>query len=175
MRLPLVLAKAFVVAEDEGSILDDRSAEGPTELVPPELGYLARGVEFISSVERGVAEKLINSTVQLIRASAGDRIDYSARGFAVVRGCVRSNDGELLNCVDAKVRANDATRSAVGVVIDTDTVDAIVILLRASASNGELIAQPSIGTLVADCNGRLSAYCGDTGLEGGELSPIATI
>src|SRR6202011_3898116 len=102
------------------------------------------------------AEKFINSTVKLIGACTSDRVNDAARGFSVVRRCVRGNNGKLLNCIDSKVRADDATGAAVGVIIDTDTVDAIVILLRAGASNGELIAQPSIGTLDCDCNLRLT-------------------
>ena len=145
------------------------------ELIAAELCNLAGSVEFISRIEGGVAEELVRGAVELTGAGASDCVDYAACRLTVVGGRVGGDDGEFLDRVDAKVGADDAAGTAVGIVVDTNAVHTVVILLRARSSYGELIADAAVGALVGDRDGRLGPDGGNAGLQIGELSPVATI
>src|SRR5207302_3031498 len=93
------------------------------------------GVEVVSGVELAVAEELIGTAMDLISPRAGNCIDHASRGLAIVCRVVAGDYREFLNRVHAKVAAQDAPRRAVGVVIETDAIQSIVVLLWPRAGN----------------------------------------
>ena len=84
---------AFVVGEEERSILDHRSAQASAELVLAERRDRRRlRIEKILRVENIVAHELEQAAVELIRSGLGDDIDHRA-GLASELGSI----GRLLN------------------------------------------------------------------------------
>ena len=73
----LVLPKPFVIAEKEGWIFPDGSAQGSPELVAAKWRNRCR-IEMIASVERAVAQKFIGGPVQRICALPGNGIDHAS-------------------------------------------------------------------------------------------------
>src|SRR5258708_22650416 len=80
-----------------------------------------------------------------------------------------------MNGIDAKVSAEDATRGAVGIVVETDAVQAVVVLLRPRAGDGQLLAETAIATVCAHCEGRLRLDCIDSRLQSCEVRPTPAV
>ena len=103
--------------------------------------------------------------MKLAGTGSRDSVDDATRSLAVVGGGIGGDDGELFNGVDAEVGADNSARATIGVVVDADAVDAVVVLLRARTSDGELRANAAVGTLVADGDGGLGSDGGDARLQ----------
>src|SRR5260370_26690583 len=80
-----------------------------------------------------------------------------------------------MNGVDAEVSAENATRGAVGIVVETDAVQAVVVLLRPGAGDGQLLAETAIATVCAHCESRLRLDCIDSRLQGCQVRPTPTV
>src|SRR5262249_53763854 len=74
-------ACAFIGAEEERLVLDDRPAEGGAVLVPLERGD--DGGEKVAGVHCVIPQELIGRTVEMVRAGSRGELNDSARaGFA---------------------------------------------------------------------------------------------
>src|SRR5260370_11083147 len=80
-----------------------------------------------------------------------------------------------MNGVDAEVSAENATRGAVGIIVEADAVQAVVVLLRPGAGDGQLLAETSIATVCAHCEGRLRLDCIDSRLQSCEGRPTPAV
>ena len=167
------LADAFIGEEEECFVFEDGAADGAAELVFAQLGLAGRDgvgggsdvddVEVVARVEEVVAEELEDGAVELVGAGAGDGVDDAAGFAAVFGGGVGSDDGEFLDGVDAEVFTGDASGRAVGVVVDGDAVDAVVVLLRTSAGDGQLGAEAAVAAIGADGDSLFGADLADAG------------
>ena len=126
----LNLANSFVIAKDESAILPDRTAHRPAELVAMERRFY-RWVEEIPRIQRAVTQELVDISVKLIGPRARDRIYDPSGCLAVFGGIAAGQHGKLFDRIHAKIPAQHTARAAVGVVIDADTVEPVIILLRA--------------------------------------------
>ena len=160
-------ADAFVVGEPEGFVFDDGATGGGAELVAAEEGA-GGGVEEVAGVEGGVAVEVEEGAVEVVGAGAGDGVEDATGGAAVFGGVVVRHDGEFADGFDAQVGAEDGAGGVVGVVVEGDAVEAVVVFRGAGAGDGELDA-------VAGADAAVAAHGGDAWLEGGELGPIATV
>src|SRR5258708_1975080 len=88
---------------------------------------------------------------------------------------VAGEDREFLNGIDAQVSAEDATRGSVGIVVETDAVQAVVVLLRPGAGDGQLLAETAVATVCAHGEGRLRLDCIDSRLQSCEVRPTAAV
>ena len=132
-------AVAFVVAEDEHLVFDERSAHGGAELILDQRGLLiVDGLEEAGGVERGVAQVLPDGGVEFVGAAADGGVDDSAAGAAEFGREVVGFEAKLLDGVrgDLDDLIGEAlVRGAVGVVVDA--VDDEVILRTAHAVDVE--------------------------------------
>ena len=121
-------------------VLPDRPTRRCSELIAFE-GRNRGPVEKVSRIQSAVAQELVSASMELVRSRARNGIDHSAGGLPVLGRIVAGQDGKLLNGVHAQVPAQHAARPAVGIVVDADAVQAIVILLGASPGDGDLVLQ----------------------------------
>src|ERR1039458_10069450 len=138
VRQTLGLAQAFVVAKDEGLVLEDRSAGICAELVPPELRL--RYVPVIGGVHGAVAQEFVSGAVELVRTGLGGGVNDSARGAAVFSRITGGQHGEFSDGIQAGIGAEHVAWSAVSRVVDADAVHTVVVLLRAGSGNRHLEA-----------------------------------
>src|ERR1700753_3951587 len=106
------LAEAFVVGEEKGLVLDDRTAGGGAENVAFEMRNIAV-IEEVASVERAVAQEFVRRSVKLIRAVRGDHIDLGAWSLAVLRAVGVFDDGEFAHGVDTEKLSAEAARCVI--------------------------------------------------------------
>ncbi len=170
-----VLADGFEVAEEEGVLLPDGAARGGAVLVAAERRRRGSGVEVVSGVERAVAEEAVCRAVDPVGSAARDGVDDAAGGLAVLGGEVAGEDGELGDGVYAEVDADDGAGTAVGVVVDADAVEAVVVLRGPSSGDGDLGAEAAVAAACALVEGDLGGDAGDAGLQGGEIGPTAAV
>ena len=172
----LGLPDAFVIGEEKRAIFIEGPADSAAKLVALEGGLWGeRILKEIAGIESTVAEKFVDAPMKRIGARASDGINDATGRFAVLRGIVAGEDGELLDGVDAEVSAEHAARGAVGVIVEADAVQTIVILLRAGAGNGELLSEAAIAAIGAGGEARLRLIGVHARLEGGEVGPTAAI
>src|SRR5207245_2550034 len=71
-------AASFIVEEEERSILLDWPANGGAEVVPAHWSYLDAGliIKEVVGIELVVAQEIIGAAVEVVRARAGDEVDY---------------------------------------------------------------------------------------------------
>ena len=117
----------------------DRAAEGCAKLVLPQRGFLSyrschRNIEIVSGVQSGVAQKLKNFPVKVIRARLDDRVDRAAVAAAVAGIGVVGLFRELLNGVDGR----EDRRHAVMVLLVANAIQKRTVFLRARAVDGEV-------------------------------------
>src|SRR5208283_776349 len=88
----LKLTIAFVIAEKEKLVLNDRAADGEAELIALQRGLVERQREDKSiGVEVGIAQELPGGTVELIAAGLHGGCDHRA-AHASVLGRERARD-----------------------------------------------------------------------------------
>src|ERR1700680_2226530 len=126
----LGLAYALVVAKDENPVPPNRPSRGSPELIPLER-WDDVAVKEVSGVERAIAQKLVDTSMKLVRPRARGGAHDAARSPAVLSRIVACQDREFLNGVHAQITPQYASRTAVSVIVYTDAVHAIIILLRA--------------------------------------------
>src|SRR5579863_1524882 len=79
----LRLAYAFVVGKEKGAVLHNGTANGAAKLIALER-WNGAAIKIISGIEGAVAEKLISAAVEAIGPRAGDGVDNTAGGLAVI-------------------------------------------------------------------------------------------
>src|SRR5262249_24451330 len=72
-------------------------------------------------------------------------------------------------------QADGAARRRVGVIVDADAVEAIVVLVRARAADRDLRSESAIAAVVQSVRIRLRADRVDARLQRSELRPIAAV
>ena len=134
------LPQTLVVGKEERLVTKHGSAKRAAELVAPE-GCNCRGVEVVPRVERAVTNELVRAAAKLIGSGTRDCVDYTARCLSVLCGVIRRNHRELLNGIDTGNGAQHTAGSAVGVVVEADPIETVVVLLRPRTRDAHLVAK----------------------------------
>ncbi len=133
------LPEALEVGEEEGAVLDDRSAEGEPVLVTLERRFLARhGFEEPGRVQLGVAVELPGRPAEPVGAALVGGVDGCAGAAPVLGAHVVGDDLELGHGVGRGLHhlvREALVRGAVGVVVDA--VEQEVVEGRAQAVDVE--------------------------------------
>src|ERR1700674_4289702 len=140
------MADVFVVSKEERSVLEYRSANRSAKLVPLERRNCG-SIEEISGVQCAIAEELVTTAVKLIGSGARNIVNDSSGGLAVLRRVVAGQHGELLNGVDAQASSQNAAGRSVGVIVETNAVQTIVVLLGPCAGNSQLLPETAISSI----------------------------
>ncbi len=114
--------------------------------------------------------------MELAGALAGDGVDDAAGHAAVLRWSVRGDDIELLHGIDTESRARDRARASIGVVVDVNAIEAIAVLLRPIAADGELrskTAREAGGCRRRSC--KLGKHLRDSRIECGQRRPVTAV
>ena len=127
-------------------------------------------VKIVASIERTVAQELIGAAVKAVGAGASDGADDAARRSPVFSALIRGQNGKLGDGVDSQVAAQDAAGSLVGVVVDADPIQKIIVLLRATAADRQLDSISAAQTVGAG-DRRHGPYGGDSGLKRRQVRP----
>jgi hypothetical protein len=169
-----VLTESFVVAEGEGLVFLERTAEGATELIALERRD-GRAIEVVAGIERTVAKEFKGGAMKLVAAALGDDEDLCAGALAVFGGVRVAQHIELADGIDPEQFLTGSARlhivfSGAG---ELHTVEEEEILLRAIAGDGEVVADGGIGD--ADAAGLFRSEVDDAGIESEEqveASPV---
>ena len=140
------MAKSFVVSEDERLVLDDWPTRRAAELIAPELrqrGVAAPG-EVISRVQRTVSYEFVHVAMEGVRAGLGDRVYDSAGGLPILGREPAGQNRELLNGVHTQGSADHVARAAVGVIVDANTVQPVVVVCGPLAGDGEFRSEAAV-------------------------------
>ena len=167
-RLAEHLAKALVVGEPERPVLHERAAERHAVLVAMEGRRLVAAIEVVLGVHRAVAMELEDGAADLIRARSRDGVDDAARRAAVLRRIRVGEHGELGHRLDAEIRPERVAWRGVGVVVDADAIEPIVVLRRPRAGDGHLHS-------AARARAAAAADADDAGLQHRELRPVPPV
>ena len=135
----------------------------------------ARILKEVCGVQRAVSEKLVGAAVKGIGARPRDRVDHSSRGLPVLRRVIAGQDRKFLNGIYTEVPTHYAAGCAVGVIVEADAIQSVVILLRPRAGNGQLLPEPSIAAIGASRKGRLSLNGVHARLQGSQVRPASAI
>ena len=140
------LPDAFVVSKKECLVLENRSAYGSAKLIPFERWDLSH-VEVVPGVEAAVAKELVRTAVKLIGPGSSNGIYHSPGGLAIFRRVVAGQYGKFLNGVHAQVPSQHTAGSPIGVVVEADAIQTVIVLLRSSAGNGQLLTETAIASI----------------------------
>src|SRR5438132_5584285 len=108
-----------------------------------------------------------------VRSRARYSVDNPACSPAVLSRIVASQNGKLLHSIHTQVVPQNTSRRSVGVVVDADAVETIIILIGPRAGNTQGCSKAALR--VASALGASGLYAGDTCLKCGELSPVAPV
>src|SRR4029077_12001618 len=102
-RYALRLANPLVIAKDKQFVLDDRISGRSSELIAAEGRFCdtPRIVKEIGRIQGAIAQKLVDTSMKLIRPRPGDGVHYAARRPAVLGGIVAGGHGKLFDGVNA--------------------------------------------------------------------------
>src|SRR5450631_2548526 len=146
-------------------VFHDRPAQSSAKLVPLEgRDWLGRIIEVVLGIELAVTEELVGAAVNLVCPRSRNRVDHAPRGLPIIRLIVAGDDGELLDRVDAQAPSQHAAGCSVGVIVETDAVQAIVVLLRTRARDRQLLPESAIAAIRARRKIRLRVNRTDAGL-----------
>src|SRR5690242_19662278 len=102
--------------------------------------------------------------MKLIGSSTRDCIDYPTRSPAVFSRVVAGDDREFLDCVDSQIEPNNAAGCAIREVVDANSVQSVVVLLRTGACDCYLHAVTPIPTIGSYGDCFFSPYSSHAGL-----------
>src|SRR5438046_6552824 len=142
------LPDSFVVGKEECSILQDWSADRSSKLVALE-GRNTTHIEEVPGVEFAITKKLVHTAVNLICPRARNGVNHPPGGLAVLRRVVAGQDGTFLNRVNAQVPSQHAAGCSIGVVIEADAIQTIIILLCPGAGASQLLSKTAISSIGA--------------------------
>src|SRR5436853_2271392 len=77
--------------------------------------------------------------------------------------------------VDSQIETDDAPRRAIGIVVDADSIEPVIVLLRASARDCNLHAISTIAAISSYGDGFFRPNGSHAGLQCGKLRPIAPV
>src|SRR5256885_6318671 len=169
----LGLAYAFVVAKEECLILMNRPSDRGAELIAAESRN-GGWIEEIARVQGAVPDELVCVPVKLVCSSARNCIDHSAGGLPVFSGKVAGQNGELLHGVHAQITAQHAAGPAVGVIVDADAVEPVIVLRGPCTRDNTLRPKAAVASSAVS-ESHLCLDAGDSGLEAGEIRPTAAV
>src|SRR5580704_11150115 len=155
------LAKPFIVAKNECTVLLDRPPSRAPELIAPERRD-HRAIEIVPGVERTIAQKLIKRTVKRVLPGTGHHVDHTARSSPVIGWIVAPENGHLLDRVNPQIVTQNAARGAVRVVVDADSIQAVTVLVRPRSGNAHRRSKSAVG--VAASRRTAILHAGDAGL-----------
>ena len=96
-----VLAKALVIAEEKCFVHPDRAAQGDSKLIALK-GRGGAFVEVVGSIERVVAQKLVQGSVELVGPDSGDNQHLGPGPLAVFRTVGIAEHIELSDSIHAQ-------------------------------------------------------------------------
>src|SRR5882672_47161 len=94
-----------------------------------------------------------------VRPGASNGVDDAARRTTIFRRVVAGENREFLYGVRAQIHATCTARRAICIIVNADSVDAVVILLWTMTRNSQLISIAAIATRGCPSTGIL---CADT-------------
>jgi hypothetical protein len=74
-------------------------------------------------------------------------IDHSAGSLSVLRGVVARQYRKLLDGVHAQISSKNAAGRPIGVIVQADSIQTVIILLRARARDSQLLPETSIAAI----------------------------
>src|SRR5882762_179519 len=145
-RYPLRLAESFIIPEDESLVLDDWPTRRAAELIAPELRQrsIAAPGEVIPRIQRTVPYEFVHVAMEGVRARLGDGIYDSAGGLPVFRRETPGQNGKLLNGVHTEGRADHVAGPAVGVIVDANSIQPVVVVCCPLAGDGEFRSEAAV-------------------------------
>src|SRR5207302_91612 len=113
--LSLGIPYPFIIAEEKGVVLANRSPGRDPELVLSEgrLWLPSSVGKKILCIQAAVAQEFIRGAMEGVGAGASDGVHYPAGGLAVLCRIVARQHGKFLNGVYAEVLPENASRTAV--------------------------------------------------------------
>src|SRR5260370_289717 len=112
--------------------------------------------------------------MEAVRTGLGDGIYDSAGGLPVLSREAAGQYRELLNGVHAQGGAEHVARAAVGVIVDANSVQPVVVVCRSLAGDGEFRSEAAIpargGSVV-----HLGLNQVDAGVKSGKRSPGGSV
>src|SRR5215831_17773430 len=146
------LPDSLEIGEEECTVFENRPAHGTTKLVALEWWYTShRVVEIVPRIQCAVTQELVCSPVKPICSRARNGVDDATRGLAILGRVVAGDDRELLNGVDSEVPPQYAPGGAVGIIVEADAVQAIVVLLGTRTGDGQLLPKATITSIRSRC------------------------
>ena len=172
----LGLAKTFIVAEDEEAILEDGSTGRGSEHVPFErrIRTISDSVKVRPCVKCAVSQELVHAAVELVRAGPADRVHNAARSASVFGRESARQDLEFLNGVHPQYEADNISGRRHGVVVYSDSIDAVIVERRALTRNRHLATESAVAAS-GSRKRHLRLDLLHAGLQGGQLGPVASI
>src|SRR5215831_11852787 len=148
------LEEAFVAAEKERPVADNRSSDSGAELIALELGQtgivgFALPVKKVSRIQIVVAVELIEVAMEFVATRFADGRNDPAGVPAVLRAVGSGQHAELPQHLDAEQIARRAPRSVVGLVVDIGSVQKKAVGVHAAAADAHLGAFSLIGIVTA--------------------------
>src|SRR5215469_10500154 len=134
------LPDTFVVCKEECFVFYDGSPARSSKLIASEGRALA-GLEEVCRIQFVVPNEFIPASVEGICSRPRYGVDHASRSLPILSRIVAGKNGKLLNRVDPQVTAEDTSGGAVRVVVQTDAVEAVIVLLRTRSGNCELLPE----------------------------------
>src|SRR5262249_42225074 len=172
----LRLAYPLVIAEDESSVLANRAAGRGAELVASVSWFwLPSGIgEEVVRVQRRVAQALVDVAMERVGPRLADGVDNPAGGPSIFGRVVAGDHGEFLNRIHAQADSDHAAR-AVGVIVDAEPVDPVVVLRGPASRDGHLKSKAPVPADRAVLEGHLGFDRLDAGGKSGQRRPVAAV
>src|SRR6202040_2397152 len=116
----------FVIGEEKSLALLDRTSARDSELVA--MKGRNRGVKEVSRIQSFAAQEPVGIPVELVGPRFGNGVDDPAGRPAIFRGIIAGQHRKLLNRVCAQIDAQRAAGCSVGIVVNADAVNTVIIL-----------------------------------------------
>src|SRR5690348_4744677 len=173
---------ALKTSEEEGLVANDGAADGPSKLIAFQLvaPLVFRGLllssnvngkrrKKVARVENGIAQKLENIPVKVVRSGLGDDVDHRPGVLSILRAVVAGLNAELLKRIRERKWLVD-----VGVFIDVVAAVELIadhVLARTIRGDGHRARERLCCALVCSTVGGIHS----TGSEQSQLGGIAPV
>src|SRR5258708_8545264 len=174
VRKSLRLPYPFIVGKKECSILKYRAPNGSAKLVAFESWNPAR-IEKVPRIQCAIPDELVSAAVKLVGSRARNRVHHTAGRLAILRRVVTGQHREFLDGVDAEAPSQDAAGRTVGVIVEADAIQTIVVLLGPGAGDGQLLSEAAVSALRARREVRLRLDPIHSGLQRCQVRPTAAV
>src|SRR5487761_183265 len=173
MRNSQILPKALVIEEEKGLVFLNGATQRTAKLIAVEGS--PRRIKESFSIKILIPQEPISGAMEGIGARPRSGIDHAAGSSSVLRRVVAGEDRELLYGVNAHRDARYATGTAAGIILNADTIQAEIVLLRAGPRYAQKCSDSTVGSVGRTGSGCLRRNVVDAGREGCELHPIAPV